>query len=172
MNQTATAYDISSELNRDYHHWRDAPAKPGYEASSKRSSVIKPFHTWTRTSPAERDAKSNLLFKIAEYCNLPENWDGYGGVAASLTTFYDAFHFLYRFPSTLPLPKPMIGGSGVIGLYWEGNGCYASIDFDGSGYYCYIADSADEESGQDAVPVDSQLPQRLAEVIAETMDTF
>lgn len=64
----------------------------------------------------------------------------------------------------------MISGSGVIGLYWEGNGCYASIDFDGSGYYCYIADCGDEEAGEDKVPVAQALPQRLLEVIAMTAD--
>jgi len=170
---SATAYDLSSERNHDYRPWRDASAELGYGTSSKRSSVIKHFPTCPGTRAAERDAKElNLLSKIADYNNLPDDWDGYGGVAASLATVLNAVHFLQRFPSTLPLPKPMIGGSGLIGLYWEGNGCYASIDFDGSGYYCYIADSSDEESGQDAVPVDAPLPQRLAEVIAMTMDAF
>jgi len=58
----------------------------------------------------------------------------------------------------------MMSGSGIIGLYWEENDCYASIDFDGSGYYCYIADSADE----DRVRAAGILPYRLAEVIAMT----
>lgn len=170
---SATAYDISSERNHDYRPWHNASVELGYGTSSKRSSVIKHISTWPGTRAAERDAKkSNLLSKFVDYNNLPDDWDGYGGIAASLDTVLNAVHFLQRFPSTLPLPKPMIGGSGVIGLYWEGNGCYASIDFDGSGYYCYIADSLDEESGQDAVPVDAPLPQRLAEVIAMTMDAF
>lgn len=115
-------------------------------------------------------AKNRLLSEICEYQALSDDWDGYGGVAANFETFMDEYHFLARFPSTLPHPKPMIGGSGVIGLYWEGNGCYASIDFDGSGFYCYIADSEYEEAGEDKVPVESMLPQHLAEVIAATAD--
>lgn len=115
-------------------------------------------------------AKSRLISVIYDYRVLPDDWDGYGGAAASLDTFMDAYHFLAKFPSALPQPKPMIGGSGVIGLYWEGNGCYASIDFDGSGFYCYIADSEDEGAGEDKVSVETMLPQRLAEVIAATAD--
>jgi hypothetical protein len=115
-------------------------------------------------------AKNLLISEIYEYQALSDDWDGYGGAAANFETFMDAYHFLARFPSTLPHPKPMIGGSGVIGLYWEGNGCYASIDFDGSGFYCYIADSEYEEAGEDKVAVENMLPQRLAEVIAATAD--
>ncbi|WP_133510241.1 hypothetical protein [Candidatus Thiosymbion oneisti] len=126
----------------------------------------------TRSSAVKVDSKEALLLQLAEYQSLPDNWDGYGGKTASMATVMDSARFLLQFPSTFPLPKPMISGSGVISLYWEGNGCYASIDFDGSGYYCYIADSADEENGEDQVPVAQTLPPRLAEVIVMTVDDF
>jgi len=105
-----------------------------------------------------------------EYQSLPDDWDGYGGKAASIEAVMDSVRFLLRFPSTFPLPKPMISGSGVIDLYWEGNGCYASIDFDGSGHYCYIADSTDEENGEDQVPVAQTPPHCRAGVIVMTAD--
>jgi len=124
------------------------------------------------SSTVEFSTEDALLSQLGEYNSLPDDWDGYGGKAASPAAVKDSVYFLTRFPSTFPLPKPMISGSGVIGLYWEGNGCYASIDFDGSGYYCYIADCRDEEAGEDKVPVAQTLPQRLLEVIAMTADDF
>lgn len=124
----------------------------------------------TADSKGQADGNPNLTSRLVEYLTLGDDWDGYEGKAASLETVMDAFNFLQHFPSTLPQPKPMIAGSGVIGLYWEGNGCYASIDFDGSEHYCYIADRADDEWGEDQVPVSAALPQRLIEVIAETTD--
>jgi len=124
----------------------------------------------TETSTGQVDTGLALTSQLVEYLILPDDWDGYDGKAASLATVMDAFEFLRRYPSTLPKPKPMISGSGVIGLYWEGNDCYASIDFDGSGYYCYIADRPGDEEGEDRVPVSNPLPQRLIEVIAETAD--
>jgi len=119
-----------------------------------------------------QSGREALSSQLVEYQSLPDDWDGYGGKAASIEAVMDSVRFLTRFPSMFPLPKPMVSGSGVIGLYWEGNGYYASIDFDGSGYYCYIADSADEEAGEDKVPVAQTLPQRLLEVITMTADDF
>jgi hypothetical protein len=116
------------------------------------------------------DTGQALLSKLAEYTSLPADWDGYGGTAASIETFLDAFDFIKQLPSTFPAPKPMIGGAGTIGLYWEGNGCYASVEFDGGGVYCYIADTPEDEHGEDAVAVNSRLPQHLAETIVATAD--
>lgn len=125
-----------------------------------------------RTVTTTSDPKQVLMLTIAGYLNLPDDWDGYGGKAASLDAVTDALSFLEHFPTTFPLPKPMMAGSGVIGLYWERDDRYASIDFDGSGSYCYIADSANEENGEDAVAIDSPLPQALVELIATTADSL
>lgn len=131
--------------------------------------VERPVPAQTTATPLGRiHAKSDVLAQIAEYLSLSDDWDGYGGKAARLETVLDTFAFLKGYPATFPTPKPMIGGAGIIGLYWEGNGCYASIDFDGSGHYCYIADRPGDEWGEDRVPVADSLPQRLIEVIAET----
>jgi len=132
-----------------------------------------PVPAKTTAIPLDRaEANPNLLTQIADYLSLPDDWDGYGGKPANLATVMDTFDFLKRYPATFPAPKPMIGGSGVIGLYWESNGCYASIDFDGSGHYCYIADRPGDEWGEDRVPVADPLPQRLIEVIAEIANCF
>jgi hypothetical protein len=112
----------------------------------------------------------NAISKIAEYADLPDGWDGYGGKAPDTDTFVDARDFIERLPSTFPAPQPMIGGSGVIGFYWEGNGCYASVELDGSGSYCYIADTLEQESGEDAISTRGPFPQRLSQAIMATAD--
>jgi len=35
-----------------------------------------------------------LLSQLAEYQNLSDDWDGYGGKAASIETVMDSVHFL------------------------------------------------------------------------------
>lgn len=119
--------------------------------------------------PGRRD---ELIRQVAGYLALADDWDGYGGVAAGPEAVGDAVRFVSQLPESLPLPKPMVSGSGVVGLYWEGNDRYASIDFDGSGFYCYIADRPNDEHGEDRVPVSQGPTQRLIEVIAETTDRF
>lgn len=127
--------------------------------------------TTTTLSDARRSVeKSRLIAQVVAYQTLADDWDGYGGVPASLGAVADAVALLTAMPASLPLPKPMIAGNGVIGLYWEANDRYASIDFDGGGDYCYIADRPDSEHGEDQVPVSQGLTQDLIEVIAETAD--
>jgi len=141
-------------------------------ASRVRSVLRVPIHnTGTVSSRADININNELTSRIVEYSNLADDWDGYGGKAASLATVMDALDFFRHYPMTLPRPKSMITGAGVIGLYWEGNGCYVSIDFDGSGCYCYIADRSEDEGGEDRVSISEPLPQRLIEVIADTTDS-
>jgi hypothetical protein len=184
---TTAAMALSSKLSYDYRYGEVARLESDYSASSGKWSSIKeavwvPATQWIGSyrvlkaswssllDRPDADPEVSLFARIFDYHSLPSDWDGYEGEAASIETVMDAFRFLSHFPSTLPQPKPMVGGSGVIGLYWEGNGFYASIDFDGTGFYCYIADSPNEEGGDDAVPVRSPLPQRLAEIIAATAE--
>ena|GEM_PF-5003684 len=52
--------------------------------------------TWWVTGgfAAETDPKGVLLSQLAEYQNLSDDWDGYGGKAASIETVMDSVHFL------------------------------------------------------------------------------
>jgi hypothetical protein len=141
--------------------WEQSFPPKNFDHSISRGPIHKAD---TISRPADVDYE--LTSRIVEYSNLADDWDGYGGKAARLATVMDALDFLRRYPSTLPKPRPTVTGAGVIGLYWEGNGCYASIDFDGSGGYCYLADRPGDKGGEDRVPLSAPLPQRLLEVIA------
>lgn len=171
----------SSKLSRSYLCSEIFLPNDSYGASSNlatsfRSFFVAPKHASNdacqiplqiAASSSEQTAdKSSLLLKIVEYLSLSDDWDGYGGKAANLATVMDTFDFLKRYPSTFPTPKPMIGGSGAIGLYWEDNACYASIEFDGSGCYCYIADRPGDSCRGERVPVSDALPRQLSEVLS------
>lgn len=159
----------------------DRPESARYSESSAALPVVVRLSGWpTRThhmdgcQPADladsasagTDARQALIQKLGEYTSLPDDWDGYGGTAATIETFLDTCDFLKRYPSTFPTPKPMIGSSGVIGLYWEDNDCYASIEFDGSGCYCYTADCPGNSCRAERVPVSDALPRQLSEFLS------
>jgi len=112
-----------------------------------------------------------LLRTLMSYLALRDDWDGYGGRAATWKAVSDAIVFLARLPRTLPLPRPMVAGSSIVGLYWERGHLYASIDFDGSGMFCYITDRAGNAQGEENVKVDEgSLPSGLTEMLREIAD--
>jgi hypothetical protein len=114
---------------------------------------------------------TTLLRTLMSYRTLRDDWDGYGGRAAIPEAVDDAIVFLDRLPTSLPLPKPMVAGSGIVGLYWERGHLYASIDFDGSGMFCYITDRAGNAQGEENVKVDEgSLPSGLTEMLQEIAD--
>ncbi|MBP8283541.1 MAG: hypothetical protein KAX46_06450 [Chromatiaceae bacterium] len=155
--QVDAAWPSSSDTTTDLGRWTNSQALSG-----------NPAGVLTDVAHARAVVNQALLAKLAEYTHLPDDWDGYGGKAAAVETYLDTFDFLTQLPVTFPPAKPMIAGSGVIGLYWEGNGCYASVEFAGGGAYCYIADTPHEEHGEDSVPVKAPLSPYLAEVIVAT----
>jgi len=63
-----------------------APIADRHAVETVSSSAVKP------------DSKDALLSRLAEYNSLPDDWDGYGGKAASLAAVKDSVYFLTRFP--------------------------------------------------------------------------
>lgn len=155
--QAYAAWPNSSNTTTDLGRW-----------ANRQDLFGTPAGAITDATHARAVVNQALLAKLAEYTHLPDDWDGYGGQAAAVEAFLDAFDFLTQLPATFPQAQPMIAGTGVIGLYWEGNGCYASVEFEGGGAYCYIADTPHEEHGEDSVPVKASLSPYLAEVIVAT----
>lgn len=103
-------------------------------------------------APTQREAALNALRRtLVGYLRLPQDWDGYGGRPARPRALVDAFRFLAALPVGLPLPAPMLAGSGVIGLYWGAGNNYASIEFEGDGTYTYLTDSPAGYGGGEGV---------------------
>jgi len=90
-----------------------------------------------------------LLRRIASFANLPADWDGYGGQAASGRAVADARTFIRQMPLQSALPKASIAGCGEITLYWDNGTHYLEASFPGDGTYHYFADEGAE-------PVDAE----------------
>jgi hypothetical protein len=100
-----------------------------------------------------------VIEQLIEYLNLKEDWDGYGGVVPSEKTVNEAIQFVKTLPEIMPLPEPMIAGSGAIGLYWDEKGIYAEIGFEGDGtFWCYAENAQRDEAGQDSILIGEPLP--------------
>lgn len=107
------------------------------------------------------DPVEDLVAKLYAYLSLPEDWDGYGGVAPSAKAVLDAEDFVRGLPSEMALPRPMIAGDGEIGLYWKSEGGYAEATFVGSGEFKLFV-----QRGRETIFADN-LPIRKSESIAD-----
>lgn len=103
------------------------------------------------TQVARTDARNALLRDLIDYQFLPHDWDGYDGLPANPRATLDALKFLLQLPSGLPLPSPMLAGSGVVGLYWDWGDHYASLEFEGDGTYTLLTDSPAGYGGAEGI---------------------
>lgn len=111
------------------------------------------------------DAMNSLLRSLIDYLSLPHDWDGYDGQPAKPQATLDALGFLQQLPLGLPLPTPMLAGSGTVGLYWDRGDYYASLEFEGDGTYTYLTDSPEGYGGADGIAA-STLPSDLRRYLA------
>jgi hypothetical protein len=108
-----------------------------------------------------------LIKTLYSYVQLPQDWDGYGGLPASLQAVQDAEHFLVKLPEGVPLPRPMLAGSGTVGLYWDGGDLYISLDFEGDNRYTYLIDQNDQYSSDSDIEVEQPIPDDLRRALEE-----
>lgn len=77
---------------------------------------------------------ARLLSEIEYYASLPDNWNGEGHPAVHSASLSAAESFIQMsLPSGLPLPRPMLGSSGLIEFYWDMPGGYVDVSFDEQG---------------------------------------
>lgn len=98
-----------------------------------------------------KNGRSVLISQLNSYLSLPDDWDGYEGVAPKRQTVDDAIRLLHLLPNHISIPKPMLGNSGTIGLYWEKESAYAEICFEGDETFWYYAKDGVKEIGEDIV---------------------
>lgn len=92
-------------------------------------------------------ANVRLLELIGSYELLPVGWDGEAGLPASKQQIAAAKAFLDKLPAGIPLPSPQIAPTGAVGLYWDVNGVYADLEFNGDDSLdLYIRPSPDADS--------------------------
>jgi hypothetical protein len=111
-------------------------------------------------------ALNKLIAQLLDYLNLKEDWDGYGGVAPTQKAVNDTIQVVKTLPEIIPLPYPMLAGSGVIGLYWDNKEIYAEIGFEGDGtFWCYAEAAFGNEAGKDSIPVGNELPAEFLNIV-------
>ena len=115
--QTASTIDIIELDNAT-----QAPTDLGYTSTSSHSTQF--------------EALSVELFS---YLRLPEGWDGYDGIPASLSAISDAFSFVSSRPEDIPLPAAQLSSDGEVGLYWRTHDFYGEVGFYGDGLFSYYA---------------------------------
>lgn len=131
-----------------------APELPGTVRSDAPDSA--PRRTSEVQAPTFKEtpaqATSALVRTLLDYAHLPNDWDGYGGLPAHPHALMDAVQFVQNMPADLPLPAPMLAGSGAVGLYWDRGTHYASIEFEGDNTYTYLTDGPEGYGGAEGVP--------------------
>lgn len=76
---------------------------------------------------------------VEDYGNLPDGWDGPGSQPPTASQQQSAkFSLVALMSYRLPCPVPMVCADGTIGVYWDNDPWYASIDFDSSGRHPWV----------------------------------
>ena len=83
--------------------------------------------------------------KITSYSLLKSDWDGYGGTAPNARSITETLLWLRSLPLGCPPLKPMLSGTGEVGLYWDDGRFYCDIGFCGDGTFSYYFEAPDGE---------------------------
>jgi len=81
---------------------------------------------------------SSLTERLMMYRSLEDDWDGYGGHAATFGSFINALEFTGKLLRRYLIPAAMLAGDGEISLFWKQNGSYLEVSFPGDNTYHFI----------------------------------
>ena len=111
-----------------------------------------------------------LVTKIRNYLSLPDDWDGYEGIAPESKTIEETISLVKRLNDyNISLPKPMVSGTGIVGLFWEKDSIYIEICFEGDGTFWYYGKDSNLEIGEESVSLnkETEFPKNLINLIAK-----
>ena len=134
------------------------PLRKLHLVNYKESSPSTSFKSnWNRilSGDVPKDKRILLIGRLNSYLSLPDDWDGYDGVAPNKQTVDDAIRLLHLLPNRVSTPKPMLGSSGTVGLYWEKEDLYIEICFDGDETFWYYARNDNTELSEDDVSLNT-----------------
>lgn len=111
-------------------------------------------------------ARRDLLEKIRAFSSYEENWDGYGGKAASSEAVRDVSAFVRQLSMDVPQPDPQLSGDGEISLIWDLENLFIDVGFYGDGRMAYYVNTGTggEFFGQ-AVPVADGIPHDISKAL-------
>lgn len=99
---------------------------------------------------------------IKDYINLEEDWDGYGGIPPMKEIVVTATNLVSKLKmEEIKVPKPMLSGSGEIGLYWKNDSMYIEITIDEPQKYSLYIEEGSSYSGKIDIDIADNLPEEL-----------
>lgn len=117
--------------------WPSTLSKSSIAAGGHRLLPPTHFKSWDY-------AMSSLTERLLTYRGLEDDWDGYGGQAATFGSFTNAIEFASKLIRRFVVPASMLAGDGEISLFWKQNGSYLEVSFPGDNTYHFIyKDSAE-----------------------------
>lgn len=153
---------------------RPAPLPPtdAVEAGGEGAATLQARNTAaSRPYPyPEEELQRELDEQFALYETLEPGWDMYSADPTNMDSLSDARKFLKNRPKDVPLPFPQIGSDGIVGLYWQTDGTYVSVAFEGNGLLCYYTEQSNpggkpRELLADDIPFNEGWPQELLGVL-------
>ncbi len=109
----------------------------------------------------------NLLYRdlgaaIEQYKSLEEDWDGYGAAAPTREIIDAAIELVRKLKiKNFKAPKPMLSGSGELGLYWKNNSVYIEISIDEPRNYSLYIEEGTSYNGKADISISDRLPEEL-----------
>ena len=117
-------------------------------------------------SEQEDNGVIQLHSLLNSYEQLPENWDGYDGIAPKKSVIEATVSFLDKLTKeSIKVPKSMLSGTGEVSLYWEVDNTYIEIGFEDSIHYTYLIDNKGEAFGEDDYPLMENIPNQLIQAL-------
>jgi len=146
-------------ISKDYGAKTESPFLIQYEKSETISDTY-------FISEKEDSDLIKLHSLINSYEQLPNNWDGYNGIAPERSTIKATMAFLnVLMHQSILTPKSMLSGSGEISLYWDTEDTYIEIGFEDEAHYTYFVDKNGEEFGEDDYPLSESVPNSLLQIL-------
>lgn len=80
------------------------------------------------------DRLSCLELELDMYAELNDGWDGSNSRAPTAADIRKVRDVVAQLPPGLPIPKPMLSATGVVGVYWDTKSVFADIELDADGH--------------------------------------
>lgn len=117
---------------------------------------------------ALRRPEDGLVGYLTSFSDLSDDWDGYGGRAPVDQAISDAISFVTSLAANhIVLPRPMLSGKGIVGLYWDRGEVYVDIEFEGDKKYSYYAELQEGTPlCKEDLSVDEDIPAELIGILS------
>ncbi|WP_414526447.1 hypothetical protein [Nodularia chucula] len=155
------------DRNKSFHIRTIHIAPIRFDKLRNNKQIYKISYSEKHKTPINENKVQNLVAILRNYLDLYYDWDGYQGIAPQLRTVEESIRLVEKLPDSIPLPKPMVSGTGIVGLFWEKKNIYAEICFEGDGTFWYYGNDGNFEIGEDSVSLreDTTLPVDLINLI-------